>query len=345
MKLEQWNTLQRCAQLEAIDPLPLSLIVDSPWTPGYLDISMLDYFTMPEIWLDANLRVMEAYPEIIFLPGFWVEYGMGIEPSGFGSKVKFPAKSTPMVHTVIDSVEDVDRLEVPNPRTDGLMPFALNLYANLEPRVNDAGRLIKIVAARGPMATASHLMGVTEFMLALGDDSENIHKLMRMATDTTKHWLEAQADVLSDVEGILVLDDIVGFLGPDDFLEFGHPYFSEIFSAFPEALKIFHNDMDNPISFEYLRHWPVDIFNFSHKIVLSETRKRVGPDICLMGNVPPLEAMAHGTPEDVRQATRACLQDHPGREGLLLSVGGGTSPGTPGENIRAFIQAAREGEI
>ena len=59
-----------------------------------------------------------------------------------------------------------------------------------------------------------------------------------------------------------------------------------------------------------------------------------------MGNVAPLSVLCDGSPEDVWNATKACIQRHP-QAGLLLSAGGGTSPGTPEENIRAFINAAR----
>lgn len=340
MKKEQWDIIKKCANMQQVAPQPISLIIDSPWMPGYLGISMMDYYTMPDVWLEANLKVEQDFPDVIFLPGFWAEIGMCAEPSGFGCRTRLFHDRTPMVHPVIQRIEDVDRLSVPNPLSDGLMPLILNLYRNMEPRINDAGHVVKVVAARGPMATAAHVMGVTDFLLGIKTNPKEIHRLMRITTDITKDWLDAQANVLKEVEGILLLDDIVGFLGKKDYLEFGHPYFSEIFKAFPEAIKIFHNDMDNPTSFKYLHEWPINIFNFSHKIDLATARELVGPDICLMGNIPPLEVLASGTKSDVRDATKACLDVHP-VEGLLLSAGGGVSPGTPGENIQALIDAAR----
>lgn len=340
MKKEQWEILKKCVDRQPLDQLPVSLIVDSPWLPGFLGISMLDYYTMPEVWLEANLKVELDFPEIIFLPGFWAEFGMCAEPSGFGCRTSFFPNRTPLVREILKSIDEVDRLVQPNPYEDGLMPFLLNFYQHMEPRVNDAGYLIKVVAARGPMTTASHIMGVTNFLLSIKLQPAKTHQLLRMTTKLVKDWLEAQANALKDVEGILVLDDIVGFVGPKDYQEFGHPYFAEIFSAYPNMVKFFHNDMDNPISFKYLREWPVDIFNFSHKIDIVKARELVGPDICLMGNVPPLAILVQGGPDEVREAAKICIQKHP-QTGLLLSAGGGTSPGTPGQNIRALIEAAR----
>jgi uroporphyrinogen decarboxylase len=207
--------------------------------------------------------------------------------------------------------------------------------------VNDAGHQIKVVAARGPMAIASHILGVTNFFVGMKEQPAKTHQLLRMTTKLVKDWLDAQMDMLKDVEGIMVLDDLVGFVGPKDYQEFGHPYFTEIFGAYPGMVKFFHNDMDNPISFKYLREWPVDIFNFSHKIDITKARELVGPDICLMGNVPPLDILVYGSTDDVRDAVKACIRNHP-QAGLMLSVGGGTSPGTPRENILALVDAARK---
>ena len=63
--------------------------------------------------------------------------------------------------------------------------------------------------------------------------------------------------------------------------------------------------------------------------------------MCLMGNVNPLEVGVRGTPEEVFDATLEVLEKS-GGEGIILSVGGGTSPGMPKENIVAMQKALDE---
>jgi uroporphyrinogen decarboxylase len=70
-------------------------------------------------------------------------------------------------------------------------------------------------------------------------------------------------------------------------------------------------------------------------------KARVGDRMCLMGNVNPLEVGVRGTPEEVRAATLDVLEKS-GGEGIILSVGGGTSPGMPRENIVAMKAALDE---
>jgi uroporphyrinogen decarboxylase len=338
MKTNQWEILKKSAQLQALPQPPVALIVDSPWIPGYLGLSTLDYLTMPEIWLEANLKVERRFPEIIFLPGFWAEMGMAAEPSGFGCRVSFYEHKTPLVHTLFSDIHAAKGLPQPNPNTDGLMPIITNFYRQLEPRIKDAGHSVKVVAARGPLAVATHLMGVSDFLIGLKIDPINTHHCLKITTTLAKDWLSAQAEALNEVEGIMLLDDIVGFLSPTDYMEFAHPYLMDIYNAFPGVIKFLHNDMDNPVSYPYLADLGVQIFNFSHKIELSNARQKVGKDVCLMGNIPPLDVLTNGSREETLQAAEACLRAHPGA-GLILSAGGGASPGTPGENVAAMVQA------
>lgn len=342
MDAAKWNIIRRCAQGDDVGRVPVALIVDSPWIPGYLGISTLDYLMVPEVWLASNLEVERQFAEAIFLPGFWVEMGMTAEPSAFGCRLSFFPDRTPVAHPMAESMEALAGIEVPDPRTDGLLPVILNAYRRMEPRVRDAGHVVRMVAARGPLTLATHLMGVGNFLLALKLQPAQTHALLKVTTTLVRTWLEAQAEALSAVEGVMVLDDIAGFISPKDYLEFAHPYLNEVFSAFPGAVKVFHNDTDNPVSYRYLSDLGIHIFNFTHLQPLEKVRELVGPKVCLMGNVSPLEILAQGTPEQVREETQRCLQAHPGRSGLLLSAGGGVSPGTPGANISALLETVQQ---
>ena len=68
---------------------------------------------------------------------------------------------------------------------------------------------------------------------------------------------------------------------------------------------------------------------------------RIGGQITLMGNVNPLEVGVRGTPDEVHAATMDVLNKSKG-ERIILSVGGGTSPGMPRENIQAMLSALNE---
>ena len=90
---QRFTTVARGARQRADRPLkgmfhvPVALIVDSPWLPGYAAIDTLDYFLRPDEWLRVNLGLLERFPDVAWIPGLWVEYGMAAEPSAFGARM------------------------------------------------------------------------------------------------------------------------------------------------------------------------------------------------------------------------------------------------------------------
>lgn len=338
MRQDQFRSLRAAVRGEA-GKTPVALIVDSPWIPGFVGISAMEYFAEPEKWLRANLEVVERFPDIIFTPGFWVEYGMAIEPSAFGCKVSWWKDSPPSVSPVLADISEVDRLSIPLPRNDGLMPLALHMQRWAQERIAPMGYSIRMAAARGPLALASHLRGITEFLTDIKIEPAHSHRLLQICTETAIRWLSAQIDNLPEVDGILVLDDIVGLLSPADYEEFAHPYLHRVFSAFPGKLKLYHNDANVEPFAERLAETGFDALNFSHNISMTDLTLRIGARVGLMGNVAPLQTLVQGTPDQVTSSANDCLNEGNGR--LILSAGGGASPGTPAENLYALAAAAQ----
>ncbi|MEN6601020.1 MAG: uroporphyrinogen decarboxylase family protein [Bryobacteraceae bacterium] len=343
MRLEQWNTFKLAAKGGHPDRAPVALIVDSPWIPGFAGVAHLEYYVDPETWFRANLRITREFPDVIPVPSWWAEYGMAIEPSALGSRVHFRNDQPPGLSPILATREDIERLAPVNPESDGLMPFALQLYHMQKSRIMDAGYTIPLVAARGPLCLASYLRGVTELMMDLVEDPEWVHRFLEFTTTTVIRWLRAQADVIGKtVEGILVLDDIPGMLSKRSYLEFAHPYLRRICEAFPsDWVKIYHNDANTRPFLTELGECGFDVLNWTHRIDVREAREKIGDKVCLMGNVAPLDVGVRGTSDVVHQAAREVLHNSGGK-GLILSVGGGVSPGMPVANIQALVDAARE---
>jgi uroporphyrinogen decarboxylase len=226
-------------------------------------------------------------------------------------------------------------IEPPDPEKHGLMPLVLQRYLDAEKRLLPEGESIKMVAARGPFAVAGWLLGITDLLVALKKDPETVRCLLDTLTTTIIRWLRAQLDVLNAPEGILVLDDIVGMLSPKLFEQFARPLMTRLFSEFDDLIKVFHNDTPCPHLLKPMSDLGFDVFNFSHTTDIAEVQPHM-PGIALMGNVPPLDVLVRGTPDQVSAWGRSCLEKTAGRS-LILSAGGGVSPDTPPEMIDALI--------
>ncbi len=321
----------------------MAMIVDSPWIPGYLGINHMDYFLDPELWFQSNLKIYREYPDIIFIPSWWMEYGMAAEPSALGSKIKFWQNNTPSEYHTLYRIEDIESFPEYEVEADAFMGMTLHRIRMQRQRILDQGEILPLVTSRGPLCTAGFVRSTTDFMIDLVEKPEWAHKLIDLCTRLVIDWLKAQQKAMGDtVEGIFILDDIVGFINEEHYMEFAHPYLKRICDAFPkEWVKIYHNDADVNACLDHLPDTGFNVLNWGKQTDIAEVKQRVGDRICLMGNVNPLEVGVRGTPEEVRKATLEVLEKSEG-EGIILSVGGGTSPGMPRENILAMQEALRE---
>ncbi len=335
-----WNLFKRAARLERLERVPMALIVDSPWIPGYLGIKHLDYYLDPELWFQSNLRLHREFPDIIFVPSWWMEYGMAAEPSALGAKIKFWPDNTPSEYNTLYQIEDLEKFPEYEVEADAFMALTLHRIRMQRQRILDHGHILPMVTARGPMCTAGFVRGTTELMIDLVEKPEWAHRLIDLCTRLVIDWLKAQHRAMGDtVEGIFLLDDIVGFVNEEHYREFCHPYLKRICDAFPrDWVKLYHNDADIQACLDHLPEAGFNVLNWGKQTDLAEVKARVGDRMCLMGNVNPLEVGVRGTPEEVYEATLEVLEKS-GGEGIILSVGGGTSPGMPAVNIRAMERA------
>ena len=339
MTSEQWDKLLAVLSGELIEPLPVGFIIDSPWLPGWAGMSTIDYFSSEQMWFDANLKAVRRFPDVMFLPGFWAEFGMCTEPSAFGAKCCWQENELPFAEKIITDIQDVDSVRKPNPKTDGLPPFVLNRLKHYQGRIEQAGHAIKFAVSRGPLNVATFLMGSTEFLMAIRTNPDETHRLLGIVTDFIIEWLELQTRTFPSSDGILILDDIVGFLGQDDFKETALPYLKRIFQSFDVAVKFFHNDAAGLICAPYLPQIGVNLFNFSFQHTLAEIKRLTGNTVTLLGNIPTRDVLAAGKSEDVRKSVKAALDSVKDKSRIILSCGGGMPPDVSTENIEAFLSA------
>lgn len=337
---QQWDTIVKIINGGKTDPLPAGFIIDSPWLPNWYGIKILDYFTSDELWLRANMKAAEQFPDVIFLPGFWSEFGMCTEPSAFGARTRFPLNEFPHAHKVLDSADEIDSLEIPDPETDGLLPFVLNRLKLAQPFIEEKGHKIRFAVARGPLNIASYLMGPTLFLTTMMMIPDKAHSLMGKITSFLKKWLELQISTFPTIDGIFLLDDIIGFMGEQEFSSFGLPYFKELY-GFDVTIKFLHNDAPCRVSAPYLPQMGVNLFNMGFDVSLNELKEMTGNQVTLVGNIPPRDVLSNGTQNEVSQKTKELLDSLKDKSRIILSCGGGMPPGVSTENINAFLSTVR----
>ena len=342
MTNEQWELLLKIIKGENSKNPVTAFIADSPWIPGWAGVSNLQFYSSEEIWFQANKKMVETFPNTMFIPGFWSEFGMCTEPSAFGAKLIWNEYSLPHADKIIGDVSEAGKLINPNPKTDGLLPFIIQRLLNYQKPMQEIGHEVKFAIARGPLNIASFLMGTTELMMGFMMDPENSNKLLETITQFTINWIEYQKEMFPSIEGIILLDDIVGFIGDNECKEYAVPYIKRICNSFDSKLNLFHNDAQGLVSAPYLKEMGVDLFNFSFEHSLKEIRELTGPDVALLGNIAPRDILAQGTPQEVEAETRKIVKEFGSNEKMIWSCGGGLPQDVTTENLNTFINTIDE---
>ena len=121
MRPEQWEIFKKAARLEKLDKVPMAMIMDSPWIPGYLGVKHMDYFSTRRCGSSRNLKIHQEFPDIIFVPSWWMEYGMAAEPSALGAKIKFWQDNTPSEYHTLYHIEDIEKFPEYEVENDAFM--------------------------------------------------------------------------------------------------------------------------------------------------------------------------------------------------------------------------------
>ena len=147
-------------------------------------------------------------------------------------------------------------------------------------------------------------------------------------------------ETFSSIDGILMLDDIIGFMGEAEFCEFGLPYFKELYNA-GVSVKFLHNDAPCKVSAPLLPEIGVNLFNMGFDISLNELKQLTQNRVTLVGNIPPRDVLASGDTAKVTDTTAKLVNSLQDKSRVIFSCGGGMPPAVSSENIQAFINAVR----
>jgi len=144
------------------------------------------------------------------------------------------------------------------------------------------------------------------------------------------------------IEGILLLDDIIGFVGDEQCREYVVPYFKKIYGAFDAKVNFLHNDAPGLVSAPYLHEMGVNLFNFAFEHSLQQMRELTQDKVGLLGNIPPRDVLKEGSCEDVHRAVLKSVEGLQDTHRVLLSCGGGMPQGVSTENIQTFLDTAKK---
>lgn len=274
-----------------------------------------------------------------------VEYGLHGVGAALGSEMSDPEDSVPAILSyALEDLNDVHTLDMSRLELKNDKAFQLHLEA-AEIITQKIGHEVSTgVLISGPFTAAASIYKTENLLRATRKNPEQLHKLINFCNEGLKIICR---EFIKKGCLILLCDPIASgtILNKKQYQEFVLPYTIELMKDIHEAngMVCYHICGDTTAIVEEMVKSGCDMMSIDNRVDLEYTKNKVGNKVPILGNVDPVETLILGTPEDVDNAVKACIQkayDSPC--GYILASGCDLSGGVPLENLDQFMTSARK---
>ena len=305
-------------------------------------VRMEDYRTKPQAIVRTHLEAVEKYGHDCIL----VDTDTTLLAEALGARSECaPNEPGRIVEPAIRSLDEVDRLKVVNPDSDGRIPALLEAVRLMSKQV---GREVAIRgnADQAAFGLACLVRGIEEFLMELVErpDNPRIAQLMEICYQShlAVHRALAKAGAhLTSLGDSLAGPDVTS---PRMFDRFARPYEERLVKdlAADGIFVVIHICGDTSRILNSLAEYEPCGFELDYKTDAVKAKQTVGKDHVLFGNIDPSAVLAQGTVEQVREATRKLISAWKPGGRFILNAGCAIPPTTPAENLHALIDTAKE---
>ncbi|MHA1311038.1 MAG: uroporphyrinogen decarboxylase family protein [Candidatus Helarchaeota archaeon] len=268
---------------------------------------------------------------------------LNIMSESFGAELYYEHDVLPMPNKpAIESLDDIDQLEIPDPHKDGRMPVIIEAAKLYKEKYKAKSSLIYGGYIEGPITASSNILGVENFMRGLVTNPDLIHKLLDKVTTALIEFGNAQLEAGADAIGIAEPTASSTCISPDFFKEFAFPYLKKINRKLNTPGTLIHIcGHTQPIIKQWIKIPNTFIISVD-EVDLTKTLETIGNKfIIVAGNISPITLLRE-TPETIELITKDIINEVGNHGKFVLCPGCDLAPGTPEENIMAFLNAGRK---
>jgi uroporphyrinogen decarboxylase len=185
-------------------------------------------------------------------------------------------------------------------------------------------------------------MGQTELFIAVKEQPEFVRELLRIVTDQLITYLDFcwEEEHLPVPRDFAWTDDLAVSLSAETYRDLVLPFERRLRFHFDGRLSLHMCGASDHLLEIFRDDLAIHEFQgFGYQVRLGHVARVMGGRVVLIGNVNPMLIHA-GTPEEVREATRAVIETLGPYRGLIIQDGSNIPPGSPLENINAMMEAA-----
>jgi len=166
---------------------------------------------------------------------------------------------------------------------------------------------------------------------------ELAHQLLQKITDTTIHYLKAQAKAGADV--VQVFDSWAGALSPDDFKQFAQPYLIQIADALKDHAPVILFPKGSWYALKDLSESSASALGIDWCISPKMARELTSDKITLQGNFDPAKLLLPIA--EIKKEVKKMISEF-GVQKYVANLGHGITPNIPVDHAKAFVDAVKE---
>jgi uroporphyrinogen decarboxylase len=324
----------RAARGEAVERPPVwAMRQAGRWDPEYNKIraglSFFEFSADVEKAAQASLA-----PRRFGVDGIILFYDITTLPLSMGLPFELKPQQGPAPDRPIRSKADLDRLN-PNPDPASYRHI-IDLLKRVKAELN--GELPVLAFAGAPFTVATYCIGT-------GKRLDQTRRFAREQPDVWRGLLDRlsnatigflQTLIREGAEFYQLFDSWAGELTLAEYDEWAQPYHREILAGATGVPRVIFVK-ESPY-LERLTATGADIVSLGKRHDLAAARRDY-PHLVFQGNVDE-EILAHGTRDQVVEATRRCLREGGGQR-HIVNLNHGCDKSMPVENFEAYVQTVR----
>lgn len=330
---------------ERIDRVPLF-----PFTLGFcaknVGYPIASIYSDPEKSFWAQVWTQEMYGYDGYPQYGYASYGTW----EFGGEIKLPSSEWEQAPShsrfPVQSEEDIERLTLPNVKTAGMIPLAME-FSKMQEKLG----LPITITVGGVFTIAGNICQVDKLCRWMIKKPEVAHRVLRLATDhildIAQYWVKSFGGerVIVSIWEPLAANQIIS---PNQFEEFVLPYEKGLHEkVLATGVKhiLCHICGNHNLNLPYWAQIPMGhpgIVSFGHEVDLTTAIKYFGDTCIIAGNIEPA-VIQSGTPQKVYELCKqAIMKAKYAPRGYMLMAGCEVPPMAPPYNFYMMTKAIND---
>jgi len=263
----------------------------------------------PEAHLDAELhvRLAETMYTILGFEGVRSGFDVGLEAEAFGAKTNMGGRDS-NVYVTKHAFDDPDTFAVPSDLFElGRFPVHFKALTILSKKYRDKIPIYAMLL--GPLTLMGHLFSVEKIMRWAIKDPTLFESLLEKVSDVVAEYgnrlLERGADALSLTDPTASGN----LISPRIFKKFMVPNYRKLSEKIMGRV-ILHICGDTTPFLDAVCDSGFCAFSFEGPAVnVKKAKEIIGDRMALFGNIPTVDILMNGSPNDVRKAVNEAIED------------------------------------